>query len=596
MLVIVAIVLFALAAVGGITIVALYKRGKLSLPLALLHGAFAASGLIVLIIAAAQGQTTTTGNAALALFIVAALGGAYLIYSHLTKQKLPQPIIGVHAAVAVLAFLLLLFSGVQTVLDGAAGRARGDPQQDIRRATEGSRHVGRREQEPAMKERAHNDLLPPRKWTQARVWGFLLIMVYSLVAIGPFAFLLILHGGLRENALIDLGRGAALIGFTLLVLQVVLAGRFRSVDAPFGLDSVMQFHKAMSVLAGVLLLVHPILISLGLGSLVLFSNSTPWPIDLAKAALGFTLAMIVFSMTFEQMGVDYNVWRFLHKSIVLVLVFGFIHSSQVGDDLEAGAPLVVPWWALFLLAAGIFTYRNAYVPIWGRRRFRVSDIRQETHDTWSLRFEPADGRPLPRNPGQFMFLRLVRRGRKSQTHPFTIAASPLEPGIVEATIKKSGNFTNTIDQTRSGDIGRIEGPFGRFSLVHYEIEHFLFIAGGVGITPIMSMLRYLRDTGDDRPAVLIYGNKTADDIIFASELEQMPAQVRVVHVLSRPDATWTGLTGHITRAIIEESAGEHLQTSHVFLCGPAAMMNAVVRALRGAHVDRRRIHYERFTI
>jgi hypothetical protein len=114
MLVIVAIILFALAAVGGITIVALYKRGKLSLPLALLHGAFAASGLIVLIIAAAQGQTTTTGNAALALFIVAALGGAYLIYSHLTKQKLPQPIIGVHAAVAVLAFLLLLFSGVQT--------------------------------------------------------------------------------------------------------------------------------------------------------------------------------------------------------------------------------------------------------------------------------------------------------------------------------------------------------------------------------------------------------------------------------------------------------------------------------------------------
>ncbi|MGE5293312.1 MAG: ferredoxin--NADP reductase, partial [Solirubrobacterales bacterium] len=126
--------------------------------------------------------------------------------------------------------------------------------------------------------------------------------------------------------------------------------------------------------------------------------------------------------------------------------------------------------------------------------------------------------------------------------------------------------------------------------------HFLFIAGGVGITPIMSMLRYLRDTGDDRPAVLIYGNKTADDIIFASELDQMADHVRIVHVLSRPDAAWTGPKGHITRAIIEESAGESLATCHVFLCGPVAMMDAVLVELKKAHVDRRRIHYERFTI
>jgi hypothetical protein len=114
MLVIISIVLFALAALGGITIVVLYKRGKLLLPLALVHGAFAASGLVVLMIAAAQGQTTTVGNVALALFVVAALGGFYLIYSHLTKRNLPQAVIGIHAAVAVTSFLLLLFSGIRT--------------------------------------------------------------------------------------------------------------------------------------------------------------------------------------------------------------------------------------------------------------------------------------------------------------------------------------------------------------------------------------------------------------------------------------------------------------------------------------------------
>ena len=113
MLVIIAIILFALAAAGGITIVTLYKRGKLLLPLALVHGALAAAGLIVLILAAAQGQTTTMANVALALFIVAALGGFYLIYSHLTKHKLPQAVIGIHAALAIISFLLLLFGGIQ---------------------------------------------------------------------------------------------------------------------------------------------------------------------------------------------------------------------------------------------------------------------------------------------------------------------------------------------------------------------------------------------------------------------------------------------------------------------------------------------------
>jgi predicted ferric reductase len=422
------------------------------------------------------------------------------------------------------------------------------------------------------------------------------MVAYSLAAIGPFALMLVLNGGLRENILLDLGRGAALTGFTLVVLQVVLAGRFRRLDAPFGLDRLMQFHKAMAVLAGGLLLAHPILISLGLGSFALFTTDTPWPIDLGKAALGFVLVMIVFSLLFEELGVDYNVWRFLHKSIVLVAVLGFIHSTRVGTDLLTHTPLVALWWTLLAMAGGIFVYRNVYVPIWGLRPFRVREVRQETHDTYSVRLEPTDGRPLPRHPGQFTFLRLVRLGRKSETHPFTIAASPLELGFVESTIKKSGNFTDTIDQTRPGDIGRIEGPFGRFSLVHHDIDRFLFIAGGVGITPIMSMLRYLRDTGDRRPAVLLYGNKTAADIIFAAELEQLPDHVRVVHVLSRPDTAWTGRTGHITRAIIEESTGAYLQSSHVFLCGPVAMMNAVLRELKAAGVDRRRIHYERFTI
>lgn len=437
--------------------------------------------------------------------------------------------------------------------------------------------------------------VPRHRWAESREWGLLLIALYCLVVIWPVSLKLIVNGGWRTHRLTEAGRAVGLTAFTLLVLQVVLAGRSRRLDRPFGLDRLMRFHKWMAVLAGVLLVVHPILISLGRGSFSLFTYDMRWSIAVGEAALGLLLIMIVFALTFERIGVDYNTWRFLHKGVILVLALGFIHSMVEGDDLKM-IPMIALWVGLLVLATGIFLYRNAYVSTRGRRRFRVSAVRQETHDTYTVRLEPADGRPLPRHPGQFMFLRLVRPGRRSETHPFTISASALEPAVVEATIKKSGDFTNTIDQTRPGDGGLIEGPFGRFSFVHFNVARFVFIAGGVGITPIMSMLRYLRDTGDRRPTTLLYGNKTAEDIIFAAELADLPAHIRVVHVLSRPASGWIGRTGHITAAIIREAAGEDLPEGHVFLCGPTAMMEAVLRELRQVPVAPRRIHYEWFTI
>ena len=105
---VVSLILFAIAALAGVTLAVMYTKGKLTIGGALLHGLFAASGLVVLIISAAQGQTTTIANYALVLFVIAALGGAVLFGSHLKKGMLPKPLIGIHAAAAVIAFLMLL--------------------------------------------------------------------------------------------------------------------------------------------------------------------------------------------------------------------------------------------------------------------------------------------------------------------------------------------------------------------------------------------------------------------------------------------------------------------------------------------------------
>ncbi len=112
MFLVVSLILFAIAAVLGLTFAANYlKSGKLPLGLAAAHGLFAASGLVLLIISVIMGETSTLGIVALVIFIIAALGGFILLYNHLTKGKLPRQLIAIHAAAAVIAFLILLLGG-----------------------------------------------------------------------------------------------------------------------------------------------------------------------------------------------------------------------------------------------------------------------------------------------------------------------------------------------------------------------------------------------------------------------------------------------------------------------------------------------------
>ncbi len=438
-----------------------------------------------------------------------------------------------------------------------------------------------------------NDL--KQTWRDAPVWGATLLAGFLLLAALPLVLAYLANPSSGEPLLVALGLDAGLLGFSLLVLQFVLSARIPILERPFGLDAVMGFHKSMGILAGVLILLHPILIALGDGSWSLFRLDTPWPITLGKVAFVLLVLTILLALFFAHVGMDYNVWRVFHKGAILVVFLGFIHALLVGPDLQS-SEMRAYWITLFAVAVLLFLFRNVYIPLWGRRRFRVAAVERESHDTWTLAFEPEDDTLLVNRPGQFWFVSLKRPGRRSEQHPFTISSSPTSARGLTSTIKESGNFTQTIGQTQPGDKALIEGPFGRFSLVNYPAQAFLFIAGGVGITPIISMLRYLCDTNDTRPAVLIYGNKTENDILFKNELSDMSGHVKVVHILSSPEAGWEGPKGYIATDVIRSEASPLLEKADVFLCGPPVMMKKVLQSLKQLDVPGVRTHYERFTI
>jgi hypothetical protein len=142
----------------------------------------------------------------------------------------------------------------------------------------------------------------------------------------------------------------------------------------------------------------------------------------------------------------------------------------------------------------------------------------------------------------------------------------------------------------------VDGPHGVFSIDQDEGPGFGFIAGGVGVTGPLSILRTMADRDDVRPAVLIYANGDWEGVAYRDELERLERRMNltVVHVLQRPPANWTGETGYVTAELL----ARHLPRGHrrfqFFICGPGPMMDAAESALVELGVPTERVHTERF--
>jgi predicted ferric reductase len=228
-----------------------------------------------------------------------------------------------------------------------------------------------------------------------------------------------------------------------------------------------------------------------------------------------------------------------------------------------------------------------------RHPFSVSAVSRETDDTWSLHFE---GDHKDYAPGQFMILQLARKSKVSEPHPFTIASSPTRKDL-SVCVKAVGDFTSTIGETSRSDLAYIDMPYGLFSFLNYEAERLVFIAGGIGITPFMSMLRYICDRKLQKEVILLWANKREKDMVFRDELEKMASQMpslKVLHVASRQE-DWPGEKGRIDADKLKKHVGNFHQ-GEFFVCGPPHMMSDVEKTLSGLGVPKKRIHMERFAL
>ncbi len=230
---------------------------------------------------------------------------------------------------------------------------------------------------------------------------------------------------------------------------------------------------------------------------------------------------------------------------------------------------------------------------------RISQIIHETESTKTFRLVSST-RPLPPfQAGQYINLFVEVDGVRT-SRPYSISSPPSQTAYYDITVRRvAEGFVSTylLDEVKVGDIFQSTSPSGQFyhnPLFHGE--NLVFLAGGSGITPFMSMIREITDRGLNRQVQLIYGNRINDDIIFNKEMEERSAccdNVTVHSVLSEPADGYNGLSGFITAELIKERVG-NLDDKMFYVCGPAAMYTFVLGELKKLGIPKRKIRMEVF--
>jgi predicted ferric reductase len=307
----------------------------------------------------------------------------------------------------------------------------------------------------------------------------------------------------------------------------------------------------------------------------------------------------VLSVWRERLRIDYELWRWTHIVLgIAAIVFAQLHASMAGLYINTTWKQAI--WILMAAAMVSFVlYLRLLKPArQNADRWRVAAVRSERGDTTTLVLEPVGHDGFRFLPGQFAWIKLGPSAFTVEEHPFSFSSSAEQARRIEFGIKALGDFSRAIADLREGTEAYVDGPHGAFSMDRYQAAGYVFIAGGVGITPFMSMLRTMADRRDPRPVLLMYADKQWDEVAYRDELDGLKQQMdlEVVYVLEDPPDEWEGEKGFITPEVLERRIPDERFDRDFMICGPPVMMDAVHEALLQHGVAQDRIQLERFAL
>jgi predicted ferric reductase len=386
----------------------------------------------------------------------------------------------------------------------------------------------------------------------------------------------------------------------MLGLQFALTARFRRATAPFGIDIVYYFHRYLALLALALVLAHWLILrgtnpeALGAAD----PRAAAATMTAGRLALALFVLVSVLSLARRALRLEYDRWRNLHAALATAaLALALWHVVGSGHYLDNAWKQAL-WLAYGGFWLGLIVHVRLFRP-WqvSRSPWRVSAVRPERGRVWTLELQPPPGQALRFAPGQFAWLSLRASPFAMKEHPFSIASSAERGPGIELSIKALGDFSAGIKDTAVGETAWVDAPYGTFGIDrHPSAPGFVFIAGGIGMAPLLSMLRTLADRHDRRPLWLFYGNRVWERVAFREELERLAQDLdlHVVHVLLEPPPGWTGEQGYITADVLARHLPQQRAGFEYLMCGPTPMTVGVERSLAALQVPAARVHSEIF--
>jgi len=434
--------------------------------------------------------------------------------------------------------------------------------------------------------------------------GILWIGIYLFITIAPLLTLVIGPRPAGREFWRDFSVGLGFSGFAMLGLQFVLTARFKVLKAPYGSDIVYFFHRQISIVTFVLIAAHPIVLFTNDPILLELLNpvSASWAARFGVSAVLAITALISFSVWRKKLRIEYDRWRIWHGLLAIAAVLlAIIHIELRGYYLNTlWKQLFWGFYGIFWI--GVLAWVRVIKPIkLMKNAYLIEKIIPERGNAWTIVLHSEKNKVFNFQPGQFAWITVRDTPFRDHEHPFSLSSSAEEKTSIAFTIKALGDFTSSIKHLEIGEKIYVDGPFGAFTVDHYpNAKRFVFIAGGVGITPIMSMLRTLADRADTRPLTLIYANKALEIATFVEEIDQLPSRLnlKIVHVIDSPSEEWKGERGYVNAEILQRwLPSERLPNEvEIFVCGPNPMMDAVEKALAKLGFSAGDIHSERFNL
>ncbi len=400
--------------------------------------------------------------------------------------------------------------------------------------------------------------------------GILFIIILQILAIFLF---LIAPGVISSFNQLGLffGKLFGILGMSLFATSLILSARYKFLDNFFnGLNKVYERHGQIGKTAFYLMLFHPFFIfyayfgNFDFKQFFNFIKPGPNNIEIGLGTIGLVLIIILISLTI-YFRPKYHIWKKTHKFMGLAFFFGGLHAFLVPSDISNFLPLKI----YMLSLSGISILSYLYHTVFGfyttkKYKYIVSEVLDLGENIIEVRLKPA-GDKIDFVSGQFAFISFLDKNIGKESHPFSFS-SKQDDEIISFTVKNLGDYTSKIKNLQKGTVALIEGPFGKFSYREAVNKKQIWIAGGIGITPFLSMAKSIA-IESEYEIDLYYCVRDQKEAVYLQELLNLEnPKVKIISHFSDE-------VGFINSDFIKEQSG--LEEKSIFICSPMPMIKSL---------------------